>query len=204
MKLLIISDVHSDYCAAESIYHLEKPNYVLDCGDHEELKNSFEMVPHFYIHGNHEPQNIITPRDGMPLPHHVPRGKIITLPCEDKLIRVAGLDGNYSSPEKVHSITAHDLEGLSLIPEKGLDILLTHESPLLVSDNFKYKELAERVIAEIERIKPRYVFSGHIGRYDTLTTPKGIINIIVDDLKKGYCVVDTETFQIERKQLRFN
>ena len=43
MKILLVSDIHSDYSAAESVYHEEKPYFVLDCGDHAEIKNLFEL-----------------------------------------------------------------------------------------------------------------------------------------------------------------
>ena len=43
MKILLVSDIHSDYLAAESAFWAENPDYVLDCGDHEEIKNYLNL-----------------------------------------------------------------------------------------------------------------------------------------------------------------
>ena len=43
MKILMISDIHSDYNAARASYSSQNPDYVLDCGDHTDLKNLFEF-----------------------------------------------------------------------------------------------------------------------------------------------------------------
>lgn len=56
MKILILTDIHKDFTAAISSYDLEKPDIVLDCGDHHEIKNLFDKTPNFYIYGNHEPE----------------------------------------------------------------------------------------------------------------------------------------------------
>ena len=85
-----------------------------------------------------------------------------------------------------------------------VDIFLTHESPLLVPISSKNKVLAERVISEIDRIKPKLVFSGHYGRFNPgIRTPGEVRNIILDDMRKGYCIVDGKSLSVERKIARY-
>lgn len=207
MKILIVSDIHSDYVAAESIYHKEKPDFVLDCGDHDEIKNLFELVPHFYINGNHEPAIINSMKDSMPLPTKISMNQIIVLNNGENIIKVSGLDGNYSSLDKPYSIKEEDIERLKSLRGAGLDIFLTHESPLLVSEDSLYKKLADRVIEEIDRIKPVYVFSGHLGVYqDSLKTPSNTPNIVLDEISKGYCILEImkgKKFKLRRIRCRF-
>lgn len=201
MKILLVSDIHSDYSAAESVYHEEKPDFVLDCGDHAEIKNLFESVPHFYIHGNHEPSQIVFRANEMPLPNKIQPGQILTLEKDEKKLRIAGLDGNYSNNR--YGVSKKGIAGLESIPEGGLDILLTHESPLLLPQNSGYLKLARKVIHEIDRIKPRFVFSGHLNDYKELQTPGRVKNIVLEDLAKGYGLLNGDNLEFERKICRF-
>ena len=159
MKILMVSDIHSDYNAARASYSSQNPDYVLDCGDHTDLKNLFEFVPHFYINGNHEPDEILVPEDQMPLPSRISPGQTIVLrdpnPSKNHKVRVAGLDGNYTDPSKDYAVTIENIEKLERIEEGDLDILMTHEAPLLARKNPRYKHMAERVINQIDRIKPK-------------------------------------------------
>ncbi len=204
MKILVLSDIHSDYVAARSAYDVENPDFVLDCGDHQEVKNLFELTPHFYIFGNHEPSTIYTPLDGMPVPVKIPSGVILCLKKNDLEVRVAGIDGNYAKKSRTHVVDQCGIDKLKSIPKGGVDIILTHESPLLVSENSDYRSLAKKVISEIERINPCRFFSGHYNNFmDSLKTPKGIKNIVLDDMAKGYCLLDGETLEVTRKRARF-
>lgn len=201
MKILLVSDIHSDYSAAQSIYHEEKPDFVLDCGDHTEIKNLFEFVPHFYIHGNHEPLSIVSKINEMPLPNKIQMGQVIILENDKQKVRIAGLDGNYSNNK--YGVSKKGIISLESIPEGGLDILLTHESPLLLPQNSGYLKLAKKVISEIDRIKPRFVFSGHLNDYRELQTPRGVKNIVLEDLAKGYGLLNGDNLEFERKICRF-
>ncbi len=203
----MVSDIHSDYNAARASYYSQNPDYVLDCGDHTDLKNLFEFAPHFYINGNHEPDEILVPEDQMPLPHRISPGQTIVLDSSSKdyNVRVAGLEGNYTDPSKDYAVTLKNIEKLEGIEEGDLDILLTHESPVLARRNPKYKHMAERVIKQIDRIKPKFVFSGHMNRFDdTLFTPGEIQNIVLEDMVKGYCVLHVgDEYRLERVRCRF-
>ncbi|MAG61448.1 hypothetical protein CMI43_01350 [Candidatus Pacearchaeota archaeon] len=210
MKILMVSDIHSDYNAAISSYHSENSkddplDYVLDCGDHTDIKNLFEFVPHYYINGNHEPDEILVPEDQMPLPYRISPGQTIVLPSKNHKVRVAGLDGNYTDPSKDYAVTNENIEKLERIEEGDLDILLTHESPVLARKNLQYKHMAEKVIRQIDRIKPKFVFSGHMNRFDdTLFTPGEIQNIVLEDMVKGYGVLRVgEEYRLERVRCRF-
>lgn len=203
MKILLVSDIHSDYNAARSLLHLVNPDFVLDCGDHKEIKNLFELTPHFYIHGNHEPSQVESSEDGMPLPFKIPPGQIVVLRKDGLSIRVAGLDGNYSSQDKPYSVKPYDVERLKRIPQKGIDLFLTHESPLLVKRNSSHFALAREVVSEIDRIQPKYVVSGHYKYSNSVKTPNEIPNTVLDPIVKGYCVLDGETFLIRREKLVF-
>ena len=204
MKILIVSDIHSDYTAAQSAYSVESPDFVLDCGDHEEIKNIFQSTQHFYIHGNHEP-SVINIFNNLPLPNKISSGQIIVLNNGTANVRVAGLDGNYADPEKSYSIKKEDIERLRVIKRGSLDIFLTHESPLLVPKNSSYKDLAEEVVEEIDRIAPKYLFSGHFGRYTELKTKKKVSNMVLDEMSKGYCVLDVGkgNYRLKRVRSRF-
>lgn len=204
LKLLAISDIHSDYLAAETAYRAEKPDFVLDCGDHTELRNLFELTPHFYVNGNHEPLKITTEPNGLLLPFKIPPGVVINLKKDDLVVRIAGIDGNYSSNKDGYRVTEEALESLRSIPDKGIDILLTHESPLLVALGSKHLSLAQRVIAEIDRIRPKLVLSGHYNRFmDNLETPCGVRNIVLGEMGKGYCLINGENFTYSRRICRF-
>lgn len=209
MKILMVSDIHSDYNAARASYSSQNPDYVLDCGDHTDLKNLFEFVPHFYINGNHEPDEILVPEDQMPLPSRISPGQTIVLrdpnTSKNHKVRVAGLDGNYTDPSKDYAVIIENIEKLERIGEGDLDILLTHESPLLARKNPRYKHMAERVINQIDRIKPKYVFSGHRNKFDdTLSTPGKVPNIVLEDMVKGYCVLHVgNEYRLERVRCRF-
>ena len=39
MKGLIVTDIHDDENIACSFVNLEKPDFVFDCGDHENIRN---------------------------------------------------------------------------------------------------------------------------------------------------------------------
>ena len=65
--------------------------------------------------------------------------------------------------------------------------------------------MAEKVIRQIDRIKPKFVFSGHMNRFDdTLFTPGEIQNIVLEDMVKGHCVLHVgDEYRLERVRCRF-
>lgn len=204
-KFLVLTDIHKDYDAARSAYTTENPDFVLDCGDHDDIVNIAELTPHFYISGNHEPITIRPTEDGMPLPFLLQEGITLEIPYENNFIRIGGIGGNYASSTKMHSVDTHSLDYLKKFKEKSLDILLMHESPFNLSDESPYVGLAKEVIREVERISPKYVFAGHSGEYSTHTTDDGIHVINLDDMFKGYGVLtlDGNDFSFVRKKAQF-
>jgi predicted phosphodiesterase len=203
MKILMVSDIHSDYGAAKSAYLVEKPNFVLDCGDHQNIFNLFEFTPHLYIYGNHEPKAVKVGGDDMPLPTNVAPGLIFNLSKDENEIRVAGIGGNYTAHKSPFSVTRKSLENLSYLGPNSLDILLLHESPLNVSA--KADKLAEEMIKEIDRIRPKFVFSGHTGIYSENLTPGETKIVNLEDMHKGYGVVNfsDKNLNFERKRAYF-
>lgn len=204
MKLLLLTDIHADFLAAENACRAEKPDFVLDCGDHKEIRNISELVPHLYVRGNHEPFEVCVNNDGYPLPFEIKAGVVAVLKKGELEVKVAGIGGNYTNPGRPNRVEEYSVEALKSIPENGADIFLTHESPLLVGNDSNHRVLAQRVIAEIDRIKPKLVFSGHYTRFNNrIRTPGEVCNIVLDDVGRGYCLVDGDSFNVERKILRY-
>lgn len=210
MKVLLVTDIHNDDQAAKSAYQVEKPDFVLDCGDHARMQNLFEFTPHFYIKGNHEPKIVNVPSDSMPLPTKILPATMYVLSKGGQNIKVGGLDGNYSSSNEDNlSVDNEALNQLRRFHPFSLDVLLLHESPLNLlspdshnSSDSRIVKLAEEVRDEIDRIKPKFVFAGHTGLYSVSRDIQGVNLVTLDDMHKGYGVlslVDNE-FTFERKQ----
>ncbi len=181
MKILILTDIHKDYTAAISAHEIERPEIVLDCGDHHEIKNLFGQTPHFYIYGNHEPENVSL--DILCSPTKIIGGTIYEFERDNNRISFAGLDGNYSHSFSLFSVGEKEVEGLKIIPSEKLDILLVHESPLNANCSIDY---VPKVISEIERIRPKFVFAGHSGEYSEDLTRGEIKITTLDSIVKGY------------------
>lgn len=210
LKILAISDIHSNDIAAQSSWMTENPDLILDCGDHSEIKNLFEITPHLYINGNHEPNIININSNSFPLPFKIPVGTIIKYEKEGIKVRIAGLDGNYSNSREGYdhnhgyNVNETQLHLLKLIPEDSVDIFLTHESPLNVPENSKHKSLAHKVLSEIERINPKLILSGHYTpNPPILKTPKEITNIFLGEISRGYYIINGQTFEYKHKISRF-
>lgn len=207
MKVLVVTDIHDDEVAARSAFEVEKPDFVLDCGDHKHIKNIFEFAPHLYVFGNHEPPEILVDNQDMPLPFRIPIATRIVLREGANLLNVGGVGGNYSFDESFYSITEKRVKGLESFSPRSLDVVLLHESPLNVL-NFggrKYAPLATRVVEEIDRIKPKFVFAGHAGEYKVDSTPGKVKIVTLDEMRKGYGILSVEgnDLNFERKRAVF-
>lgn len=205
MKILILTDMHSDLEPAKIAYSIENPDLVLDCGDHEKLINISQLTPHYFISGNHEPSSIVLNSEGYPLPHSMINGvKYFFSNGEDKIV-FTGIGGNYSNKPNENHINYSDIKLLSSIEKNSIDILLFHESPLNAIKN----DLAKKVLDEIKRIGPKFVFSGHTGVYShkkiegTGGNNKDIQFFNLDDIAKGYGVLETKSEMFERKISRW-
>lgn len=200
MKVLILTDIHEDYTAAISAHEVEKPDIVLDCGDHNEIKNLFGQTPHFYIYGNHEPENVSL--NNLCSPTKIIGGTIYEFERDSNRISFSGLDGNYSGTFSLFSVGEKEVEGLKNIPSNRLDILLLHESPLNANPSIEY---AQQVIREIDKIKPKFVFAGHTGEYSEDLTSGETKIITLEGIARGYGLLDISenNLRFQRKIARF-
>ena len=207
MKILLITDIHNQYDAARAAFAGENPDLILDCGDHHELKNLFELTPHYYVHGNHEPLNVELNEDDFPLPHRISSSQIYEFVKENIYIKFSGVGGHYSLKEGSLSVRPEDVGHLKKISPGGLDILLLHESPFNITpDDKEHYYFAVSVAEQMERISPKFVFAGHSGKYsESEDLIKGVNVINLDDMGFGYGILDyTEgIFSFKRKIARF-
>ncbi|HLC31536.1 MAG TPA: metallophosphoesterase [Candidatus Nanoarchaeia archaeon] len=201
MKLLLVTDIHSDFLPAQSAFITEKPDAVLDCGDHERFESLFEYTPYFYIHGNHEPRKVDLTQDTLPLSYRLSPYQIVSFKQGSESIHLAGIDGNYTSKMLPLSVQDNSIISLKEIAPGELDLLLLHESPL----NALHFPLAQSLRSEIQRIQPRYVFSGHRGAYSHYKDNLGITYIELDEMKRGYGLLTVKDgeYLFERKLARF-
>lgn len=205
IKAVVLTDIHDAYAVARRAVSEEGPGLVLDCGDHDEISNLFGFVPHLYVFGNHAPDVISVPSGGLPFPIHLSAGRIYDFDLYDEHLRVAGLGGNYSKRRPRNAVRLCDVEDLAHIPRGAVDVLLTHESPLNVSQTEYSRSLAPKVLEEIDRIKPKFVFAGHAGFYKIKETPGGVPIVDLEAVEKGYGVLTFDgDFNFERKRSEFS
>jgi hypothetical protein len=205
MKIVILTDIHDDEEAAKAAVAVEKPDAVLDCGDHHRITGLFDFTPHLCIFGNHVPEEFHINEDSLPFPIKVGPGRIYNIFSGNENVRVSGLDGHYSKRHPKNAVRNCDIEDLHYIPEKGLDVLLLHESPLNALAIDDGKMLAQKVLNEIYRIEPAYVFAGHSNNYSE-NSLRGVKFIELDNVGKGYGILKLENavFSFERKRSVFS
>ena len=198
MKILMLTDIHSNYDAARLAYKITNPDFVLDCGDHFDLMNLFDFTNHLYVFGNHEPKSISVKFDSMPLPTQIFPGVIYNLSKNNDFVKVAGVGGNYSSSDSLFHVTSENIRLLNFIPQDSIDVLLLHESPYNVDGELK--NLANFMLKEIDRIKPKFVFCGHVNKYRENYTSQGVKIMTLDDISTGYSIlsVSKKKFNLER------
>lgn len=202
MKILAITDIHSNYDAARSAFAIESPDLILDCGDHEQIINLFGKTPHFYIRGNHEPRSLYVKKDEDPLPTSIPSGDIIEFIDENDSLTFTGIDGNYGSKQTIYQVNPLILDQLKAIDPQSIDILLLHESPLNVSPSSKQNQLAVKVMDEIERLKPKLVLSGHTNIFSEYISKNNVKFVNLDDMCNGYAIISVHGNKLtyERKR----
>lgn len=205
MKILAITDIHADYAAARSAGYIESPDLVLDCGDHEQLINIFGATSHFYIRGNHEPRSISFKKGDDPLPTSIPNGEIVTFTHAENKVTLSGIDGNYSSKQTVYQVNPKILNQLRDLNPKSIDIMLLHESPLNVPKSSREYNLAMQIMAEIDRLQPKLVISGHTNIFSEYISDKSVKFVNLDDMCNGYglIVIQGENLTFERKRAFF-
>lgn len=205
MKILLVSDIHQNTDVVKTIHDLEEPDLVLDCGDHSNLKNMVGLTPHYYVEGNHEPRKAYVNLIDGQLPIPMLPGQIIDFTKKKERIKVLGIGGNYSTKSKSSEeernkrVTLEDLSELEKVPERSIDIILAHQSPKSLEDN-----LSQQILDQIERIRPKYVFSGHFNipnqekRDETWW-------VNLPDVCRGYGLlnIDGQDYQFEAKTMVF-
>jgi len=216
MKILTVSDIHSDYTAIRYISGDVNPDLVLDCGDHERIENFTGLIPHYFVQGNHEPDSVFIGHSDLSHPHRISSGVVYRYIKDNEELRFAGIGGNYSSKPGDFSVRDTDLEAMSKIGEGNVDVLMFHESPYNVipdgegeksqestNDNSNVR-LARRMISEIDRIKPRIVLSGHTGIKGD-TERDEVKHIVLPGIAYGYGLLsfDGNKFVYEGKTLRW-
>ncbi len=206
MKILVLTDIHEDYDAAVNAWNLQKPDLVLDCGDHKKMKNLFELTPHYYIKGNHEPNTVQIRANDFPIPNEISSGTVYTFEDELNSLTFSGVGGNYTNTPKGENVNEEDLENLQKIGRGSLDVLLLHESPFNVLPNKGGYELTKHIIHEIKRIQPRFVFSGHTNIYkenllDGINSPTKVINL--SDVAHGYGILEKEEDSLSFQRVIF-
>lgn len=205
MKILAVTDIHQNYEAARAAWMIESPDLVLDCGDHDQILNLFGSTPHFYIRGNHEPRNISLRKDGHALPTSIPNGDIITFTHTEESVTFSGIDGNYGAKQAVYQVNPLIVDQFKEHASRTIDILLLHESPLNVNKHSRAYQLALQVIAEIDRLQPKLVLSGHTNIFSEYISSQKVKFVNFDDMCNGYLVINVEGEHLiyERKRAFF-
>lgn len=205
MKILAITDIHKDYEAARVAGNTELPDLVLDCGDHDQVINLFGKCPHFYIRGNHEPDIITCAKENLPLPNYIPNGTVLEFSDGENVITFAGIDGNYGSRQGTPHVNPYVLPFLKQIDPQLIDVVLLHESPFNVAKTSRSYDVAQQVIAEIERLQPKLVLSGHTNKFSEHVTEKNVKFINLPDMSCGYLIITVEggNLTYERKIARY-
>ncbi len=207
MKILVTSDIHASPNCIEILKSIKNVNCILNCGD---LQSYFDsVIPHYFIHGNHENFDLIETMDKGYLKFnnlkHIKNGERINI-CNDKLsqsnITVLGFGGNYSPSRYTHrkdylkgDRRRHFVEDeFKEACKHKCDILLTHEAPLgLLSKSGR--DVGQPLINKlIKRVKPIISFSGHHHTYKVNKLDNTIL-VSVPRITEGYILLDTETWK---------
>jgi uncharacterized protein len=142
MRILIVSDLHGDLCAADRAVANLRPDLLLSCGDWGDaeqvaepaLTALLEVVPTYTTFGNHDPLELLARlrnRDGSAV--LLEQGQV----REYGGLRVAAIGGIWAkSHAKPHYVTDADVAAAAaLIARSGsVDILLTHACPIGLAD----------------------------------------------------------------------
>lgn len=194
MKLIIFGDPHGNVNVLDEVIGKENPDYVLSTGDLSVYKEC--KVPHYFIHGNHEDFKLLKSLDKGKLVirnlHHMKTGRIYALEKGTEIVKVAGLNGNYSPTfrERERHFTKEEIE--SCIQLKGVDIFLSHEAPSDIGFKKGHSsgDLGIEAVKQIlDAVKPKYFIFGHHHKFwNTLHHRVKIIGM--GYAKEGYLKLD--------------
>jgi Icc-related predicted phosphoesterase len=197
-----------------SIVDYHSPEYLLSCGDWGEAVNEAE----FYmllrraivltIYGNHEKMDVLSKlynvRSNSYLPVLMEDGRIYDVGD----LRVAGINGLIAKERKhregvPRKAPEEFLEIAGRVAGSGVDVLLIHETPYLLSlFPFMEEGLGSRTsLKAVEMIKPRLVINGHMhsGGFKTHEFPWGSRYIYIDSSQQNrhYLVMRSGESSIE-------
>jgi len=174
-KILVVTDIHGYKENVEDMIEIISPDFVLDCGDHDDDFYADKSVPWYFIHGNHENkkelEEMMYGKNRYKNLHLIKPGEMVSI----NGVNIAGFGGNYSEKtyfnkgkRKGNSFThikKSDVKAIaSMEPNKKklIDILLMHESSEELWDDSPYnfgQEINSKIISEFPNVK--YVISGH-------------------------------------------
>ena len=84
------------------------------------------------------------------------------------------------------------LDHLKGLDPGAIDILLLHESPMNVQKSSMAFQLAQQVLAEIERLQPKLVLSGHTNIFSDAISKQNVRYINLEDMSRRYGIITVE------------
>ncbi|MBL7169521.1 MAG: metallophosphoesterase [Candidatus Aenigmarchaeota archaeon] len=173
MKILLLGDVHEDINKVKKIIDSVECDFVLQVGDLGIYSNFSK--PMYFIAGNHENWDIIEAMNNGTIEfenlRRIKTAEIIPLKKGNDIIRVSGLNGNYS--QKDYGLKKKELEGRRrshFVKDdverckklRNIDIFLSHEAPAGIGFVKRNKDVGIDHVKEIlDNVKPRFFFFGH-------------------------------------------
>ena len=215
MKFVVLSDIHGDYKAVDSIMEKEEEIELFLCaGDVVDVSGDYWTPPKslYFLSGNHEAFDIIERLDSGELYmgnfFHIKSGEIYDFGD----FTLAGLNGNFAPskyykppPKGIHGFDFRDgrrhfhscdVEKIKTLGH--VDILLTHEPPIpykIRERSGKLREAGIPMVNEIkEKLTPIWHFYGHHHRKHINGN-----SICMPYPRDGHVVIDTKTFNLEWK-----
>lgn len=195
----------------QNILETEEFDLVLQIGDMCYYPWSYSQTV-YWIYGNNDLVKVIeeieSGRKQIKNLRNIKTGEVLHFYRDGESIKVAGLNGGYDpiyytwSKDKLARVdpsyfVAEDVERCAEL--KDVDIFLTHEWPSGLgfrsqnSDDPGAPPLRELV----DKISPRFLFCGHMHRYQEVHH-NGVNIYCLDQLKEEYYILDTSTQELER------
>ncbi|MCD6340802.1 MAG: metallophosphoesterase family protein [Desulfurococcales archaeon] len=226
MKVMAISDLHYDRRVFHgvdrskawgwllSIVDYHKPNLLLSCDDwgtaisFEEFYVLLKKAIVLTIYGNHENMDVLIKL------YNVKTNEYLPVLMEDARIyeyaglRIAGINGIIARKRKVkkgvpRKTPEEFLGAAEKLRNKGIDLLLIHETPYLPElFPFMRDSISSRTaLRAIEIVKPRVVFNGqmHFGGYKIYEFSYGTKYVYLDSSQanRHYAILYTNNAKLE-------
>lgn len=206
MKIVVISDVHSNDRAFNTLAYLEQPDIILSAGDlGDDIKTWYPYIEGTInkrifktIFGNHDDLSFIL-------------DKQFWIPDYPNIIdiagyKVSGVNGNFAE-KKIHPWHRTNEEinkqMLSLDKQIPVDIIISHECVYGYQDmTYRKSHGGQPILLEVLKlVKPKIWIQGHIGNYGVTQYDHTII-ANVDGLTRGiYGVISSKLDKVKIKKL---